>query len=153
MTQPTRHSIRLTILVALLALVPGITSAKDDPAKKPGQDSPEEATARVGRTVANFILPDHAGKQIALADLKDARFVVAVFMGTRCPIGNAYVPTLLDLQKDYADKGVRVIGINPNLSDSTGDISKHVEKFKVTFPVLVDSEQRVADLFLSLIHI
>jgi len=144
------HPIRLVLMAALLSLAPLVsspTTAKDGAGKPTADTKPKKNNQKVGQTVANFILPDHAGKQVALADLKDARFVVAVFMGTRCPIGNAYVPTLIDLQKDYADKGVRVIGINPNLSDSTGDIGKHVEKFKVTFPVLVDSEQRVADLF------
>ena len=134
----TTPPIMLSTLLALATTVASPALAEEPAAKTAGQ---------VGQTVANFILPDHAGKQVALADLKDARFVVVVFMGTRCPIGNAYVPTLLDLQKDYADKGVPVIGINPNLSDSTTDISTHVKKFKLTFPVLVDSQQRVADLF------
>ena len=147
---------------ALLALAPLVaaTSLANQPADKPA--NPANPTGQVGeraepgkpgkpsklgQAIPNFILPDHAGKQVALADLKDARFVIAIFMGTRCPIGNAYVPTLLDLQKDYAKQGVRIIGINPNLSDSTADIRTHVKKFKITFPVLIDSEQRVADLF------
>ena len=145
----TRHPTWPALLIALLALAPVIASlslAEDTPSKKTDEKAGKTSN-RIGQTVSNFILPDHTGKQMALADLKDARFVVAVFMGTRCPIGNAYVPTLLDLQKAYAGKGVRFIGINPNLSDSTEDIGTHVEKFKVTFPVLVDSEQRAADLF------
>ena len=146
---PTRLPTWPSLLIALLALAPVIASpglAEDTPSKK-SDEKAGKTSNRVGQTVSNFILPDHTGKQTALTDLKDARFVVAVFMGTRCPIGNAYVPTLLDLQKAYAGKGVRFIGINPNLSDSAEEISTHVEKFKVTFPVLVDSEQRAADLF------
>ncbi|MFP6767458.1 MAG: redoxin domain-containing protein [Planctomycetaceae bacterium] len=134
---------RFGLLPTLLALLVTVTSATAENAPAKQADAP----GRIGQAVPNFILPDHAGRQVALADFKDARFVIAVFMGTRCPIGNAYVPTLLDLQKDYRGKSVRVIGINPNLSDSVKDISTHVEKFKLTFPVLVDSEQRVADLF------
>ena len=142
-TQRTRS--RWLSLLAISATI-GFLGHPVAAADKPGA-KPQAKPGPIGHRVPNFILPDHSGKLLALADLGETKFVVVVFMGTRCPIGNAYVPTLIDLQKQYAGQGVRVIGINPNLSDSTGDIREHVEKFKMTFPVLVDSEQRVADLF------
>ena len=107
----------------------------------------KKAPTVIGRQVPNFVLPDPSGKPLALADLSETRFLVVAFMGTQCPIGNAYIPSLNSLGKQYANRGVRVIGINPNLSDDIPAIGTHIRKFKIAFPVLVDSDQRVADLF------
>ncbi len=112
-----------------------------------GEAGTPKTDSVVGRQLADFVLPDSTGKQMALADFNDAKLVVVVFMGTACPIGNAYVPDLNDLQKRYRDQKVQVIGINSNLSDSPESIAKHVEEFKVNFPVLVDVDQLAADLF------
>lgn len=101
----------------------------------------------IGRHVPNFIRPGSDGKQMALSDFNDAKVVVVIFMGTECPIGNAYVPDLVDLQKRYQNKHVQVIGVNSNLSDSADAVAKHVKEFKINFPVLVDDDQVVADLF------
>ena len=105
------------------------------------------ATGLIGRRVPNFVLPDSNGQQLALADFSDAKLIVAVFLGTECPIGNAYVPDLVDLQNRYRDQGVQVIGVNANLSDSAASIAEHVKEFKIDFPILVDADQLAADLF------
>ena len=59
------------------------------------------------------MLPDSTGKQVALSDFSDAEVVVVVFLGTKCPISNAYVPELLELQKRYHDRKVQFVGIIP----------------------------------------
>jgi Leucine-rich repeat (LRR) protein len=83
---------------------------------------------------------------VALADYCEADFVVVVFLGTKCPIANAYIPELNDLQKRYRDRKVQVLGVNSNPSDSPQDIARHVKEFKIDFPVLIDGRQVVLDL-------
>ena len=41
---------------------------------------------------------------------KDKKAVVVVFLGTECPVANLYLPTLAELHKEYADKGVQFLG-------------------------------------------
>ncbi len=101
----------------------------------------------VGRRVPDFVLTDINGKATGFSDFGDSRYAVVVFLGTQCPIGNAYVPTLSNLQKKFADKEVTVIGINANLQDSAADIKKHVTEFNIKFPVLIDHDQISVDLF------
>ena len=101
----------------------------------------------IGRHIPDFVLNDSNGRSVAFSDYNDANTLVVVFLGTQCPIGNAYVPVLGDLQKRYADKGLQVIAINANLSDDAKAVAKHVEEFKISFPVLVDERQIVADIF------
>jgi peroxiredoxin len=110
------------------------------------KDSDQSKTL-VGRQIPNFILPDVSGKQVALADFGEAKFVIVIFMGTECPIGNAYIPSLNELSKKYADKRVKVIGINSILSDTSKAVDKHIAEFKIQFPVLVDKKQQAVELF------
>ncbi|MFT5094595.1 MAG: peroxiredoxin, partial [Porticoccaceae bacterium] len=105
------------------------------------------ADAVLGRRIPDFVLPDSAGKPTAFSDFNEARHVVVVFLGTQCPIGNAYVPVLNELQTKYRDEGVQVVAINSNLSDNAEAVAKHVKEFSVGFPVLVDDRQVVADIF------
>lgn len=101
----------------------------------------------LGRRIPDFVLPDSSGKATAFSDFGDAKQVVVVFLGTQCPIGNAYVPVLNDLQKRYGDQGVQVVAINSNLADNAEAVAKHVKDFSIGFPVLFDDRQVVADIF------
>lgn len=100
----------------------------------------------IGRRIADFVLPDPAGKQIAPSDFPEARARVVVFLGTECPISNAYAPDLVAFQERFRDRGVQVIAINSLLTDTADEIARHATEHGFNFPVLVDSSQVVADL-------
>jgi peroxiredoxin len=92
-----------------------------------------------------FRLSDTAGKVVSADDFKDAKAVVFVFIGTQCPINNAYMPRLVELDAQFAKDGVRLVGVNSNEHDAPADIRDHAKQFKLTFPVLRDEGQRLAD--------
>lgn len=130
-----------SLLIWLAFSSVGLHATAETTAEKSDKDS------SLGRRIPDFVLPDSSGKAIALSDFNGAKSLVVVFLGTQCPIGNAYVPVLGDLQKQYADQGLQVVAINSNLADDAESVAKHVSDFKVEFPVLVDEKQIVADLF------
>ena len=66
---------------------------------------------RIGATIADFSLADADGQKYRLGDYQDRKFVVIVFLGTECPLAKLYGPRLGDLARDYADRGVTVLGI------------------------------------------
>lgn len=101
----------------------------------------------IGRRITDFVLPDVSGNPIAFSDFRDARVRVVIFLGTECPIGNACVPDLIEFQKQYRDQSVQVLAVNSMPSDTAESIQKHVTEYKIDFPVLVDAQQTVADLF------
>src|SRR5438045_2267482 len=70
------------------------------------------------RTVKPFALPDTEGKTWKLADLASKKAVVVVFVGTECPVNNAYMPLLAELSREYAGKGVQVLAVNSNALDT-----------------------------------
>ncbi|MFL5242312.1 MAG: redoxin domain-containing protein [Gemmataceae bacterium] len=106
-----------------------------------------QTTPQAAKKIESFTLKDASGKNVSLADFKDKKAVVVVFLGTECPINNAYAPRLAELSKTYADKGVPFLAINSNSQDTPERITKHVKEFAIPFPVLKDESNRVADQF------
>ncbi|MBV8593594.1 MAG: redoxin domain-containing protein, partial [Caulobacteraceae bacterium] len=106
-----------------------------------------QTTESAPKKVAGFRLSDTAGKTWSLEDLKDRPAIVVVFLGTQCPINNAYVPRLAELHRQYAEWGVQFLAINANAQDSTEAVARHAQEFAIPFPVLRDEQQRVADRF------
>ena len=98
--------------------------------------------------VANFELTDPRDhKAVSLAGLKDNKAIVVVFLGTECPVNNAFLPVLAGLHKEYAPRGVQFLGVNANEQDTPARVAGHARKHAVPFPVLKDERGTVADLF------
>ncbi len=108
----------------------------------------EPAPPAVPARVADFTLKDVlTDKPVSLGDFKAKKAVVVVFMGTECPINNAYMPRLAEMARTYADKGVAFLGINSNCNDAPPRIAGHAKKYDLPFPVLRDPANVVADQF------
>jgi mono/diheme cytochrome c family protein/thiol-disulfide isomerase/thioredoxin len=82
---------------------------------------------------------------VAFGDLKDNKAVVIVFVGTECPLSNAFVPVLAALHKEYAPRGVAFLGVNANRQDTPDRVAAHAREHGVPFPVLKDVGNRLAD--------
>jgi thiol-disulfide isomerase/thioredoxin len=100
----------------------------------------EKEPARAGANIGDKVAFDPAvrrslGKQAT----------VLVFLGTGCPVSNAYIPHLNEFAKKYEPQGVRFIGVNANAQDSAADVVKHAKDYAIGFPVLKDDAQRLAD--------
>ncbi len=94
-----------------------------------------------------FELPDSAGKSFQLSDVSDSELTVVCFLGTECPMARLYGPRLSQMSQEFAEAGVRFVGINSNRQDSVSDIREYVKTYNVTFPILRDVGNRIADRF------
>lgn len=104
-------------------------------------------TKAAAKTVKPFRLDDATGKPWSLADAKDKKAVVVLFLGTECPINNQYLPLLSELSKSCGEKNVAFVAINSNVHDTPTRILAHVKTHNLPFPVLKDSGNVVADDF------
>ena len=98
--------------------------------------------------MANFTLKDTEGTPVTLYGFRGKRAVVLAFTGTDCPIGNLYVPRLVELNKAYADRGVVFLAINSNAHETVEQVAAHAREYGIDFPVLKDPGNLVADLAL-----
>jgi peroxiredoxin/mono/diheme cytochrome c family protein len=98
-------------------------------------------------TVHPFTLKDTSGKDWSLKDQQKSKAIVVVFIGTQCPINNAYMARLAELHKTYAPRGVAFVAINANCQDTPVRVAAHAKEHGIPFPVLKDTANRVADQF------
>ncbi len=110
---------------------------------------PKAAPAPLGVKLADWTLSRaDTGKPWSLAaDGREAKAVVVVFLGTECPVSNAYVPILAALRKEYSPKGVLFVGVNSNRQDDAAAVAKHAKEFSIPFVVLKDDGAALADRF------
>jgi len=74
---------------------------------------------------------------------------VVIFTCNHCPYAQALEPRFIELQKDYADRGVRLVAINPNddrayMEDSFAKMRVRATQNGINFPYLRDETQSVA---------
>lgn len=98
-------------------------------------------------SISDFTLANHRGTEWSLSDVADSKLVVIAFLGTECPLAKLYGPRLTELQTEYEGRGVAFVGINANTQDSLTEIAAYVARHKISFPMLKDVGNRVADLF------
>ncbi len=103
----------------------------------------------LGKPAADFQLPGTDGKIHALGDFADKKILVVVFMCNHCPYVKAVLQRLIDLQNDYQEKGVQLVGINSNdvaryQDDSMENMTALAREKKISFPYLLDETQEVA---------
>lgn len=100
----------------------------------------------IGQTASDFSLPDINGKNHSLASLKGKNGTVLIFISTQCPVVRAYIERIEKLAQDYRARGVNVIGINSNASESVDDMKAHATENHLTFTILRDKGNKVADM-------
>lgn len=84
-------------------------------------------------------------KQHSLDDLKEAKAVVVVFTCNHCPVAVAYEDRLIQLTRDYQDKGVAVVAINVNNleEDKLPAMKRRAQSKGFNFPYLYDPTQLI----------
>jgi peroxiredoxin len=103
-------------------------------------------TAGLGDKVGNSnALRDLRGNRRSLHDFKGHPVVVLVFLATDCPVGNLYLPRLLELEKRYRPKEVQFLAIYPNEQEDLDAVASHASDRDVPFPLLKDFGQKLAD--------
>jgi thiol-disulfide isomerase/thioredoxin/mono/diheme cytochrome c family protein len=113
-----------------------------------GRAADELLPAPLGTRVADFTLPKADGGTWSLIRrTRGARAIVVLFLGTECPVSNAYVPVLAALHEKYRGEGVVFVAVNSNVQDDVAEVAQHARAFGVPFPVLKDNGTEVADHF------
>ncbi len=97
--------------------------------------------------VENFKLKDYNGKEHQLSDFKTSKAIVIMFVATQCPVSNDYNARMAEVYNDYKDKGIAFIGINSNKQESVEEIKNHAKENNLTFPILKDEKNVIADKF------
>jgi len=103
--------------------------------------------ALIGRSIEDFALQDFRGKKVALSEYANKDAVVVYFLGTECPIAKLYGARMQKLADQFGPKGVAFVGVSSNVQDSLAELAAHARTHEITFPILKDLGNKVADQF------
>jgi peroxiredoxin len=112
----------------------------------PGDEANEEVEFGdlIGNNAPAFELPSVDGNSVALKDLK-GKVVVLDFWASWCGPCRAAMPKLENVQQAMADQPVQVVGVN--LGDDRETAEQIAEQLGITFPLVLDSESSLGDLY------
>jgi peroxiredoxin len=104
----------------------------------------------VMQRVADFTLKDVVtDRPVSLYSFIGKKAIVLVFLGTDCPVGNLYVPRLIELNRAYKGKGVIFLGLHSNAHETQEQVARYVKETGIDFPVLKDLQNTVSDTVLA----
>ena len=111
-----------------------------------------DETTLLGKKAPDWTLKDLNGKEISLSNIlkkSDVKGVVIEFIATRCPVSKAYDKRIVQLHKEYSEKGIVFIGINANCNpmEPLEEMRTHAENAGITFPILKDDHNAIADQY------
>ena len=107
---------------------------------------------KVGAKLPDFNLQGVDGKNYSPSSFENSKVIVIMFTCNHCPYVQAYEQRLINLQKEYKDKGVGFVAINANdeinyPEDSFENMVKRAKEKGYNFPYLRDKTQSIAKTF------
>jgi len=124
------------------------------------QQAGKHPTLTIGSAAPDFSLTGVDGKSYSLASFSGAKVLVVVFTCNHCPTAQAYEDRIIQMTKDYADKGVAVVAIMPNdprsirldelgyteMGDSFEEMKRRAADKHYNFPYLFDGETEAVSI-------
>mgnify|MGYP001571471544 FL=1 len=128
-----------TINIVGAALILGVVGMAADVGWSMGGRIPA-----VGAPAAEFSLVDLQGKTHSLAQYK-GQVVLLNFWATWCKPCTTEMPAMQSAYDQFREKGFVVLAVN-ELEDDV-KVREHIKAYGHTFPVLMDHENRVANMY------
>ena len=125
--------------VAILALLAFVSTACSGPEFVP------KGNFAVGTKLENFTLPDVHGAEQSLDKLKGKNGAVLVWVSAQCPVVKAYNERINQVADELKAKGINLIGINSNATESLDYAKSGAKEAGYKFPVLIDKGNVLAD--------
>ncbi|RSL32305.1 thiol-disulfide oxidoreductase ResA [Salibacterium salarium] len=104
--------------------------------------SGQETDVHEGEVAPNFVLQNMDGEEVELEDLR-GKGVFLNFWGTYCPPCEDEMPHMEKQYEKYKDRGVEILAVNVGESDLA--VERFVNRYDLTFPVLLDENKDVLD--------
>jgi peroxiredoxin Q/BCP len=102
------------------------------------------ARLKPGDIAPNFELDDQNGKKVKLSDFTGRKLLLYFYPKANTPGCTTQACSVRDAKDDLADMGVAALGISP---DPPQQQKKFDEKYDLGFPLLADTDHKVADAY------
>lgn len=106
-----------------------------------------EEKLKIGDNLPKFKLTDYRGTPFDSSQWQGSgRLTAIVFMGVECPLVKFYSQRLKEFQQRFDGK-LDIVGINSNRQDSLIEIAAFAKQLEISFTILKDPGNRIADQF------
>ena len=131
-------SVSLALVIALILTVTACQSDLNSTPPKP------ESAPQVGELAPDFQLPDLKGKAVYLSDFHGSPILVN-FWATWCAPCQSEMPYIQAVYEEWSGRGLVVLTID--IGESSSQARDFMESNRLTFPVLLDSDGKVAERY------
>ena len=104
-----------------------------------------ETGVNVGQKASSFKLSTVDGKELELESFAKDKVTLLVFGATWCPACRHEIPILKEYYNELKDDGLNVLNID--IQESEKKVKSFVEKQQINYPVVLDSNAKVAMLY------
>jgi len=101
---------------------------------------------REGFLAPDFTLDTLQGEKVTLSHLR-GKIVVVNFWATWCLPCRKETPALEKAYDQYKDSGMVILGVNLADQDSVSEVESFVQEFKLTYPILLDQDGSISNLY------
>jgi thiol-disulfide isomerase/thioredoxin len=125
------------VVVAVYLTVPGLPMPELRPITGGDAEAASDAAvcpASAKKANLSFTLEDMNGKKVSLAAYK-GKVILLDFWATWCGPCKVEIPHFVELQQEYGDKGLAVLGLS--VDDTVDKLKPFADEFKMNYPVLV----------------
>jgi thiol-disulfide isomerase/thioredoxin len=99
-----------------------------------------------GGNLKDFSLLDMNGNKVHLLDLAEDKPLLLYFWASWCKPCRLITPQVSTLAEEYKDR-ITVLGINVGGVDSLKDVKKYNKRYKITYPLLIDSDNKTVETY------
>jgi peroxiredoxin len=99
----------------------------------------------IGSKIKEITVRD-GDKQVVFQPSK-APVTVVIFTSIQCPISNSYNERMNEIYKEYSGKGVQLVYVNANATESPDQVEQHAKANGFLFKVYKDPGNTLADLY------
>jgi peroxiredoxin len=140
MQQIERRILYILLLVAGLAWI-GISADRSGSSAAGGIAAPQ-----VGFVAPDFTLKTPQGETYTLSQFR-GKGVLLNLWATWCPPCRAEMPGIQALYEEYKGQGLVVLAVNSTIQDNPLAISPFVQKYGLSFPILLDETGEVSKAY------
>jgi peroxiredoxin len=119
----------------------GISAALPGGTENPGIPAPQ-----TGFLAPEFTLTTLEGETISLAELRGKAVLVNIWASWCIPC-RSEMPTMQAVYEDYASRGFTILAVNATNQDSRREAADFVREYELTFPILLDLDGTVGQLY------
>ena len=101
---------------------------------------------RVGDPAVEYITRNLDGDSVSLASMRGEAVLLNLW-ATWCVPCRTETPYLQSISEEYGERGLRVVGVSQDVGDAVDDIRAFVQRFGVTYTILLDPQMRGLDLY------